>query len=230
MIKDTQPIAIASNHHQKISPPNTNPSTSDHQARAWVHFQDQIEQHLASDLKINSSELIRYPQLATQLRQWLDFPLLKRDYTIDLQGNPDVNRRYYKNFIQQCFNRFYAELSFFTAQLTQWTREYGREPIIPIIEGFSLDAQGWIERCVINGLSWDIPTQAATAGHPAQCLDLHALFSIDRQRHIQVEDAILGSPLLALSIQSDQAGHKDQLFWYNLHTRRKGELTDAMRY
>ena len=79
---------------------------------------------------------------------------------------------------------------------------------------------------MISGLRWDFASNPEQASQWTKYLDLHDLFSIDPQKQIRIEDAIPGSPLIALYIQDNPhtEGHNGQLFWYNLDTRGRGEI------
>ena len=229
MINDTLTRTTTGNN-QQTTPPPSNPALPDDSPQACLHFIKRIRG--LETRKLDSHEFLRYPKLTTKLRTLLDFPVLKQIYPLE---PPDQETRpgYYDDCIRYYFYIFNEELSAVSQQVKLWLSTDGQKPETPIIQSITVNKEGWVERCVISGLEWDIPVDPFHARQRITCLDLHSLFSIDRQRYIRVEDAIPGSPLIALYIQDDlneKKGHNDQLFWYNLDTRRRGQMTDAVRY
>lgn len=228
MIEDILTTNGANNGHP-LTPSHTNPAAPPNSIQSWIHFEDAIR-YEPGDLKLTSSELICYPELTKKLRRLPDFPLVKQDYWLDLKFHDHTSRGHYDDFFKLCFDLFKKKLINQDTQVTHWITRLRSRPSTPIIDAYQLDEQGYIKQCVINGLPWHLSTQSAYTGHPAQYLDLHELFSIDRQLSIQVEDAILGSPLLGLIVRDSKKDHKGPLFWYNLQTRRQGNIADAVRY
>lgn len=220
-------IIATGNPHQ--TPPLDSSAQQDNRTEAWLCFQKSLAE-AGSPIDLISHELVRYPALAEQLRQLPDFPFFKQRYPLDLLDRSNIRRGYYDNLVQRCHHLFYQELLKTNRQIKYWF--FNKEqPATPLIESFQLNADGWIKQCVISGLEWEILLDPLPHAHPAKYLDLHTWLSIDRRCTIRIEDAIPGSPLLALWIQEDHPNdRKTLLFWYNLDTRRQGQVTDAVNY
>lgn len=223
---NTTDINIAHNGDQPAqslitSPPNT--PVFQTQIRFECHFKQ------TGSLKLTSSELIGYPELTQQLRDLRDFPLLIHNYPINLLGETQKRSHCLNEFIRNCFNNFNQEAFNLEKEISQRVSEFGRQRKKPIIDSFQINTQGWVTQCIINGLPWWIDAREADQGTCADTLDLHDLFSINRQWEILVEDAIPGSPLLALCILNQATDRKRRVFWYNIDTRQPGQLVDAVR-
>jgi hypothetical protein len=215
---------------QGTPPPLANPARPD-------ELTPQIYLHLAQYINplkhypLNSNTCLRHPKLTMKLRSLPDFPLFKRAYTVE-PPHRVTDPAYYDRRVRDCSWCFTEDLTTIHEQLKGWISTFGHQEEIPLIDSFEVNPQGCMEYCVINGLRWDFASKPKHAGQWAKYLDLHELFSIDPQKQIRIEDAIPGSPLISLYIQdnSNPEGHNDQLFWYNLDTRGRGEMTDAVRY
>jgi hypothetical protein len=194
-----------------------------------LHLVQRIR-HLES-YSLSSHTCLRHPKLTEQLRTLPDFPLFKRTYFVE---PPDqvTNSLYYDQLVRNCYRFFMEDLIAVSEQVKRWFSTFGRKEETPIIDSFEVNPQGWMEYCVINGLRWDFASNQEQASQWTKYLDLHDLFSIDPQKQIRIEDAVPGSPLISLYIKdnSNTEGHKGQLFWYNLDTRGRGEMTDVLRY
>ncbi len=196
-----------------------------------------IHLHLAQRIRhlehysLNSHTFLRHPKLTGQLRTLPDFPLFKRAYFVE---PPDqvTNALYYDQLVRNCWHFFIEDLIAVSEQVKRWISTLGHLAPTPVIDSFHVNPKGWVEYCVISGLRWDFVSNPEQASQWTKYLDLHELFSIDSQKQIRIEDAIPGSPLIALYIQdnSNTEGHNGQLFWYNLDTRGRGEMTDVLRY
>ena len=212
------------------TPPSVNPTQPDNPTPLiHLHLAQRIR-HL-EHYSLSSHTFLRHPKLTEQLRTLPDFPLFKRAYPVE---PPDIvtNPAYYDQLVRNCCRFFIEDLIAVSEQVKRWISTFGRQEETPIIDSFQVNPKGWVEYCVISGLRWDFASNPEQAGQWTKYLDLHDLFSIDPQKQIRIEDAIPGSPLIALYIQdnSNTEGHNGQLFWYNLDTRGRGEMTDVVRY
>ena len=193
-----------------------------------IHWQDYVTH---GNYLFTGSELVYFPALAEEIRSLTDYPLIKRDHPLDCHTPASHRQGYFDEIVKNSFNQFTEERALASSHIHHWVAEYGRERRIPLIEAINIGADGWIEQCIIHGLPWKIQADPHSELNTAtDVLDLHWLFSIDRRYRIFVEDAILGSPLLALYILPRQQSHKGRLIWYNLDTRKKGGLSDAVSY
>ncbi len=231
---DTLATTTATTTHgdQPLStPPSANTAQPDDPAALQIHL------HLAQRIRylehysLSSSTFLRHPKLTQQLRTLPDFPLFKRAYPVE---SPDrvTQPDYYARRVRHCCTLFAEDLITVNEQVRRWFSTFERKEETPLIDSFEVNPRGWVEYCVISGLHWNFASNLEQAGQWTKYLDLHELFSIDPQRQIRIEDAIPGSPLIALYIQEHPhtEGHKGQLFWYNLDTRRPGPVGDAVRY
>ncbi len=212
------------------TPPSASPTQpSDPTPQIHLYLAQRIS-HLER-YSLDNPTFLRHPKLTEQLRTLPDFPLLKRAYPVE---SPDMvtNTIYYDQLVRHCYGFFKEDLIAAGQQVKHWILTLGRLEQTPIVDSFQVNAKGWVEYCVISGLRWDIPTHSEQIDQWMKYLDFHELFSIDRQKQIRMEDAIPGSPLISLYIQDNHSpeGHNGQLFWYNLETRRPGQMIDAVRY
>lgn len=229
MIHDT--LAATTQCNQPFNtPPSVSPSQPDDPTpQIHLHFAQRIR-HL-DQYSLSSHTFLRHPKLTEQLRILPNFPLLRRTYPVE---SPDkvINSLYYDQFVRHCSQFFAEDLTAISEQVKHWISTLGHLTQPPIIDSFHVNPKGWVENCVISGLRWDFASNPEQAGQVTRYLDLHDLFSIDRQKQIKIEDALPGSPLIALYIQdnANAEGHNGQLFWYNLETRDRGEIADVLRY
>ena len=215
---------------QQGMPPSANPIQPDDPAlQIHLHFAQRIRHF--EHYSLSSSTFLRHPKLTQQLRTLPDFPLFKRAYPVeppDRATQPD----YYARRVRHCSYLFAEDLITIHEQVRRWVSTLGRKEETPVIDSFQVNPKGWLEYCIISGLRWDFASNPEQAGQWTKYLDLHEFFSIDPQKQIRIEDAIPGSPLIALYIQDPPhtEGHNGQLFWYNLDTRGRGEIADVLRY
>ncbi len=215
---------------QGTPPPSVNPAQPD-DPTPQIHLDLSQRINLLKHYPLNSNTCLRHPKLTKQLRTLPDFPLFKRAYTVE-PPHRVTDPAYYDQRVRYCSRCFAEDLTTIHEQVKGWISTLGRQEEIPIIDSFEVNSQGWMEYCVINGLRWNFASNQEQVSQWTKYLDLHDLFSIDPQKQIRIEDAVPGSPLIALYIKdnSNTEGHNGQLFWYNLDTRGRSEMTDVLRY
>jgi hypothetical protein len=194
-----------------------------------ITFEDKV-----GDIVVTGNELLYYPALAHKMRNLNEYPTLKRTYAVDkdIQGIAFIE--YFYNHVKKHFDAFQEELATASSFAHNLIDKYGARREIPIVTRIEVEPvnNSYYQRkkLLINNISWHIESCPRDEFKVTEYVDLRKLFDIPYEiQSIKLEDAILGTSLIALRLTKSPYKHKGRIYWYDLNTLKQVSTAEVKK-
>lgn len=179
---------------------------------------------LTGAMQFTGNELFAYPDLAIKLREFSDYPKMKREYPAskELKEMSGIGfLSVFTQLVQASHETFTQEKIKINAVINHAIAEHGNNNAYPVIESVERWPAGSIKTLTIHGVDWQL-TDSYNMDQPLKTIYLSKLPEIkdlkDLKR-IRIEDALIGSTFIALRLFIGDSKN-GRMVWYCLHRQK----------